>query len=315
MKKNIILGVKPFNDLFFRSCYYHQLLAGISVFNVNKDEVLLNFFTLIREHFELEEVDFTGYKKINNSKGYKIRYCNVNKKQLIKAINKGYPVILGIDCYYLESKKETYFKTHEPHFLLVYGYDLSNDLANIVEHDYRNDYNYTHKVVSLNNIILANKKFKYISKKKQTARIISKNTHVVKGTTIWNYLTPNVLCLSKKNGKDNLIVLKHMFANIPEYVLEIHDKLSRYLNNLKMQYHIINQTNLFKEDTDKQNTITSLIIAYSTILSVIWKVGYVKNVSYIKKNEDKLLAKIDEMIELESKLYDYLMEVSRTHVL
>lgn len=315
MKKNIISGIKPFNDLFFKSCYYHQLLAGISAFGINKDEVLLSFFILTRENFELEEIDFSKYKKVNMTKSYRIMACNINQKQLIKAIDKGNPVILGIDCFYLESKKETYLKTHEPHFLLVYGYDLANDLANIIEHDYRNDYNYTEKVVSLSNVILAHQKFKYISKKKQTARIISKNIPAKKGKSIWEYLTPKVLEVSKECGKSNLTFLKNIITYDPKHILEINDKLSCYLNNLKIQYHVISQTDLFKGDTEKINSITSLIIAFSTTLSVIWKVGYVKNVSYICKNKEKILLKIDEMITLEAKLYDYLIEVSSKYVL
>ena len=43
MKKNKIEGVRPFNDLYFRSCYYHQLLAGLNAFNIDKDEKELLF--------------------------------------------------------------------------------------------------------------------------------------------------------------------------------------------------------------------------------------------------------------------------------
>ena len=56
MKKKI-LGIKPFNEIYFRSCYYHQLLAGVSAFNVNKDEVLLSFYTLIKENYSLCELN------------------------------------------------------------------------------------------------------------------------------------------------------------------------------------------------------------------------------------------------------------------
>ena len=47
MKKNRIDGVKPFNEFFFKSCYYHQLLAGLSCFGIGRDAILFNAFILI----------------------------------------------------------------------------------------------------------------------------------------------------------------------------------------------------------------------------------------------------------------------------
>ena len=40
MEKNKIEGVKPFNGFFFRSCYWHQLLAGISCLKIDEKYVL-----------------------------------------------------------------------------------------------------------------------------------------------------------------------------------------------------------------------------------------------------------------------------------
>ena len=149
MRKFKIEKVKPFNDLYFRSCYYHQLLAGLKAFYINKDEVLLSFFTLIKKDFKLKEINFNDRKSFLKTRNYRIHLCNLNKEQMIKNIDNGYPVILGIDDFYLESKEETYLKIHEPHFLLVYGYDLDNNIFNIIEHDYRNDYNYKEKELSI----------------------------------------------------------------------------------------------------------------------------------------------------------------------
>ena len=151
MKKIKIEGVKPFNDLYFRSCYYHQLLAGLNAFNIDKDEVLLSFFYKVLDNFGVKEINFNYDKGFIKSLNYSIKLCNLNKRQLIKWIDKGNPVILGVDDYYLESKEATYLKVHEAHFILAYGYDLDKDEVNIIEHDYFSDYNYKEKVISLSN--------------------------------------------------------------------------------------------------------------------------------------------------------------------
>ena len=58
MKKNKINGVRPFNDFFFRSCYYHQLMAGIACFGIDRDAILLNAFTLIQNNFNAGKEGF-----------------------------------------------------------------------------------------------------------------------------------------------------------------------------------------------------------------------------------------------------------------
>ena len=104
MRNNIIKGIKPFNDLYFRSCYYHQLLVGLSAFNIDKDEVLLSFYTLSCDNFKFVELDFNINKNYQKSLSYKLKAININRNKLVKLIDKGYPLIIGIDCFYLESK-------------------------------------------------------------------------------------------------------------------------------------------------------------------------------------------------------------------
>ena len=35
MERNILKGVKPFNTVFYKNCYNHQLLAGLSILGVD----------------------------------------------------------------------------------------------------------------------------------------------------------------------------------------------------------------------------------------------------------------------------------------
>lgn len=309
MKKNKIEGVRPFNDLYFRSCYYHQLLAGLNAFNIDKDEVLLGFFYEALDDFGIKEINFNDNKGFIKSLNYSIKLCNLNKKQLIKWIDKGNPVILGVDDYYLESKDVTYLKVHEPHFILAYGYDLDKDEVNIIEHDYFNDYNYKEKIISFSNLLLANKKFKHISKKRKRCRVLLRQIPTI-NNNIWNFITPIILRNNMTNITKNLVKLKNILSFDLEYILKITDNLSNYIFKLKEQYHIFSRTNLLKDNGQILNILSKIIINYSTIQSVIWKTNYMKNTSYLSKYKDKIITKIEELLTLEKELYTYLIEVS-----
>ena len=54
MQKNKLEGMKPFNEFFFRSCYYHQLISALSCFGIEKDNILLNTFASVHENFTVE---------------------------------------------------------------------------------------------------------------------------------------------------------------------------------------------------------------------------------------------------------------------
>lgn len=79
---------------------------------------------------------------------------------MVKRIDKGCPVIVGVDCFYLESRSDTYRITHAPHFILAYGYDLEKREVNVVDHIYRNSFEYSKKTISLDNLLWANAMYK-----------------------------------------------------------------------------------------------------------------------------------------------------------
>lgn len=307
MRKFKIIKVKPFNDLYFRSCYYHQLLAGLKAFDVDKDEVLLSFFILIKPKFTIKEINFNEKKKFLKTRNYLIKICNLNKEKLINIIDKGYPVILGIDDYYLESKEETYLKVHEPHFLLVYGYDLDKNIFNVIEHDYRNDYNYKEKYLSIDNILLANEKFKYISKKKRVCKVLIPSKQ--KRNINFKYLKRKYLINNYNNSLKNLIKLKEILSENLNQILEYADILSNYFGKLKEQYHILTQANLICDNVQLIEKINKVIINYSMILSILWKTNYLKNISFIEKNITTIISKVNELILVEEGIYKELLNV------
>jgi hypothetical protein len=57
---------------------------------------------------------------------------------IIKEIDRGAPVMVPVDCFYLTYREDTYKKKHLMHFLLAYGYDKKEKQFTINEHCYLN---------------------------------------------------------------------------------------------------------------------------------------------------------------------------------
>ena len=102
MKSNKIEGIKPFNKFFFRSCYYHQLIAGLASFGISYEDILMGSFVFSEKNFKTNKCYATEYE-LEKNLGYKNIRCNMTKNRLIQCIDKKRPVIVGVDCFYYES--------------------------------------------------------------------------------------------------------------------------------------------------------------------------------------------------------------------
>lgn len=307
MKKNRIDGVKPFNEFFFKSCYYHQLLAGLSCFGIGRDAILFNAFILIKPDFEVQnEIIFQG-ERLEKMLGYRKIHCNMNKAKLIRCIDKGQPIIMGVDCYYLESRLETYGKENSPHFILVYGYDLIKNEANVVDHQYINSYKYQEKVINLDNLLLANCMFtKGILNRKLSCYILKKrrNAGVFE---IWQHIEYETINDNRHNSIENLDELQWMVVHDLEGVAKKVDEIINYFTELKVFYYALAKMTFYEENPEKQEIILSLVSAYSNLLSLFWKVKAQNNYDYITKHLQKIFRKIEEVKTLEKDVYDYLL--------
>ena len=65
------------------------------------------------------------------------RYCEDILHEILKALRSQRPVIIRVDCYYESLRKDMYLRTHWPHSLLIYGFDLEQQMFHVIEHDHR----------------------------------------------------------------------------------------------------------------------------------------------------------------------------------
>ncbi len=121
MSKRVLPGLKPFNELNLKSCYYNQVVAGYSLFGIDPKIIAGNYLPLYKfdekekvldvEHEEIftqkELYDLTGvekefFKPVKNLKEF-----------VITQIDNGCPVIIPVDCFYLTYREDLYKKAPE----------------------------------------------------------------------------------------------------------------------------------------------------------------------------------------------------------
>ncbi len=165
MRKKTLKGIKPFNDCWFRTCYYHQLMAGMSYFGVPSEYIVYNFATEIaldkekgdyayRSKDVLDEVEFvelTGVREERSKAEDVIGF-------VVKSIGRNRPVIVGQDNYCIPYRPELN-KTHGAHFVLVFGYDVCNRTFTLIEHSFASGLDFCPRQVSFDIVAKAHKGF------------------------------------------------------------------------------------------------------------------------------------------------------------
>ena len=58
MQKNEIVGIKPYNGLLYRSCYYVQMFSALAALELDTNDFLLSYCCLPQKDFNYKEIDF-----------------------------------------------------------------------------------------------------------------------------------------------------------------------------------------------------------------------------------------------------------------
>lgn len=127
--------IAPFNEYFYRSCFYNNLLTVLKNFEKNILEVLLNdksIFVLRKQDDKFYlTVDYLSYLPLQQflSKiGIQFSCYDVKRISfesfIIKKLTLGRIMIIWVDNYFLPYKVNNYHKNHYLTTLIVYGYNV-----------------------------------------------------------------------------------------------------------------------------------------------------------------------------------------------
>lgn len=143
-------GIEPFNEFFFISCYYHQLITGVKYFGGRTDEIISRYFPAyeFREDEKIprvRELKAEYGKELEKATGVHIVRKKTSKAviyELRQAVRHGQPCLVAVDCFELSYREDTYQKKHALHFLLIYGYDIKAQEFFVIDHLFTNSPRY-----------------------------------------------------------------------------------------------------------------------------------------------------------------------------
>ncbi|WP_379133795.1 beta-ketoacyl synthase N-terminal-like domain-containing protein [Paenibacillus sp. sgz500958] len=162
---SILPDIEPFNEVFYRNCFYNSMFPVAAYFKGSIMPFLLNDLIL----YEAGEI-----ASARGAAGYEVRYLSVDPLEqvferagfgvdtrrgssditleLMQCIDRQQPVVLWVDCYYLSIRKDAYLKEHFDHTLLIYGYDRQQEVFHVIEHDRRENLSYKPRTMPFSDI-------------------------------------------------------------------------------------------------------------------------------------------------------------------
>lgn len=154
----IIKNVEPFNDVFYKNCFYHSLFPVITHFSKSILSFLANdvgVYTYdatrgalgLGADYLSEEPDNGLLNQMGISEYTEVPLNDLTER-LIHAVDSGRPVIIFVDSFYEPFRIDTYQKMHYAHTLLIYGYDNQKRLFHIIEHAHHDALSYKKRVIS-----------------------------------------------------------------------------------------------------------------------------------------------------------------------
>lgn len=163
MATKIIDNIEPFNDVFYKECFFNSFFPVVRHYGKSVVPFLAN--DLIEYHysnqngkmvFEARYIPVRPVDQVALEIGIQMNtmlYTPNVVEDLAEAILDDEPALIWVDCYYESIRKDTYQKMHWPHTWLVYGVDKEKGLFHIIEHNHHEYLSYEPKTISFEDTV------------------------------------------------------------------------------------------------------------------------------------------------------------------
>lgn len=158
----ILENIQPFNDIFYRSCFYNSFFPVVKHFRGSIIPFLLNDICFLKEDRNSDiglSVEYISNQKISQISENNGIFVQAKEKSedieadIIAAISNNRPVIIWCDPFYESIRLDAYYKKHLVHTLLVYGYSMGSNEFNIIEHQNYENLSYEYRCLGHKDVI------------------------------------------------------------------------------------------------------------------------------------------------------------------
>ncbi|WP_051217179.1 DUF1839 family protein [Paenibacillus assamensis] len=224
----ILPDMEPFNDLYYRNCFYNSFFPVVNHFGGSILPFLLN-----------DVIGFHRSEHTEGAGGYELRYQEVQPietlfsqfhltvhtgseftnitEEIIQRIRQGHPVIVWIDSYYVPFRKDAYQKQHVDHTILIYGCDEHSQKFHIFEHDRRENLTYKPCMIDYEDLVRACRGFQdhFQQQEQRVAYYITEFNH---GASPWKPELAELQQLFANNQLQNRRLLDESIAVLHQFV-------------------------------------------------------------------------------------------------
>lgn len=318
MPKKVLEGIKPFNEMSLKSCYYNQMVAAYSYFGVDPKIIASNYLPLYEFNDEtkvlsIKHMDLFSEQDLIFLTGVKREYVDEVEdltQFVIQNINANKPVIIPVDCYYLKYRNDMYKKYHATHFILIYGYDTNRNKFYINEHEFLNSIDYEKKEVSCLMIKKAFENFCTRLKKGESDNVVVLSKA---GSAVLDFKSFFKKAIDKR--KKQLEISLSNFIKCVDFILSCLNDFEKYKNYETQILEFLGairhpktvQKNIYEficENQEINQKLDRIVENYVFTYGMVAKMRYLKK--YNQNSIEKLILRFNELKRLESRLFNLL---------
>lgn len=306
MRKNKLEGIRLYNGFWFRSCFFEELIMAAGIFGIDGRIFLISEFVRYGPNFQILEGDPL---KILKAYGLSLRRATLKGNEtIIRAIDEGNPIFVGIDCFYYPLRTDLYQKRHEPHFILIYGYDQDTQEFDALDHEYANSLRFHVRKVPMSYVLQAEHAYSEgICKRKHTSMTLEQ-----KGPRAENivrmFLKRARLSSSIQNLKFVMTIIRKFVMDGGECLLEKSKELSEYFIKIEQKKRCLYFGNLFSDSPQIHKAIEKTFEIATFLKSVFYRFFTWKDLAFLEQHRARITEKLDEYEKEEIEL---IQEVQR----
>ena len=323
MKRKIIKNIKPYNLFSFGTCYHHQIIPVFEKYGADKRLILGSRLALYEfdkkcSRLSVCNLELYGSKRLEQITGvHLIKKRNIKDlcTEIIKSIDRGSPVIISADCYYLKYRTDTYKKLHSLHYILVYGYDLGKKTFIINDHAYMNSHLYSEAEVPFK--LIETSFNSYVKRLKEASDFDLLKFRKVK---LQENAEPIDFLAEIRKHADKLAQSKKALEQCMNYIIGCTKSKTKFLAdadniiNFLAYLRLPKQTQLYQFEllgagTETIDKIKRIQNNYIYIFGLVTRANALKDID--KLTASKITERCKEIKELEFSLHDFLIGGSK----
>jgi len=157
----VLDGILPFNDVFYRNCFYNSLFPVVLYDQESIVPFLVNDWIVYTHADGRYRIDYESVQPIERvfaQVGLGVATSADHDgvvEALIAELDAGRPAVVWVDSFYESIRRDAFGKEHFDHTLLVYGYDRPQRMFHIIEHDRRDNLSYKPCLLPFDDMALA----------------------------------------------------------------------------------------------------------------------------------------------------------------